>query len=150
MRSLYQYSGSQVLWGYTSQSLIKGEFLRSTREYLPLRELQVSKSMPHMSKTWTVYKCKSCDFLTHAISTLPSKDPEVAIVANLPVGTHATRRLLAAQIEAASNQSAGSGSGSSNSSSGSNSSNSGSGSGVSSSSGAVSTTSPSESQEQQQ
>ena len=97
MRSLYQYPATEVMWGYTtSEYLAKGEYSRSTREYIPTKEL--GEKAGSQNKGWTLFRCISCDFLTHALkvktgeqksqTNMPNFD--VAVVTNLPVASRSS------------------------------------------------------------
>jgi hypothetical protein len=101
MRSLYQYPAAKVIWGFTTREhLAKNEFSRSTREYIPSKELHGEKC----DKGWTIFKCISCDFLTHALrindhNQKSTSGPvinnfDVAVVTNLPVASRSNINLL--------------------------------------------------------
>ena len=62
-----------------------GDGLLHSIRYVPLKELGASTKVKAKitKKDWTLFKCTSCDFLTHALST---SDTRIAIVTNIPVG----------------------------------------------------------------
>ena len=55
------------MWAFTNRSSIIGDLSRSTRPYIQTKELCISQSDDIVNKSWTVYKCRSCDFITHAL-----------------------------------------------------------------------------------
>ncbi|KYQ93892.1 putative protein kinase [Tieghemostelium lacteum] len=77
MKKLHNYSSSKyVMWGYTNVTNVVGDYNRS------------SKEIPNNSskKEWNLYKCKTCQFLTHAISiniNPGTNEKLMAIVTNL-------------------------------------------------------------------
>jgi hypothetical protein len=91
MRKLLQYSAKEVMWGYTTHSSIIGNLSRSTRAYSQTKELCVAQPEKIVKKGWTVFKCRSCDFITHALrdKTAPtdalSSSFDVAVVTSVPV-----------------------------------------------------------------
>ncbi|EGG14454.1 putative protein kinase [Cavenderia fasciculata] len=92
MKKLHNYSSSSnhVIWGYTNITNVVGDYKRSSVE------IQYPKSPPTNSinngsinrKDWTLYKCKTCHFLTYAINNNQNNnnqftDKTVAIVTNI-------------------------------------------------------------------
>jgi len=93
MRKYYNYSVDEVMWGFTYANHIEGEFGKVTEEYDSAKELLKQHDPDFTPKHWTVYKCRSCDFITHALRK-PIKEEQVvsklgnfdaAVVTSIPV-----------------------------------------------------------------
>jgi len=66
-------------WGFTTMENITGNF-ENCEEYIPPPPPKERQQF-HTKKEWTVFKCRRCDFLTHAVS---KNMPEiVAIITNI-------------------------------------------------------------------
>ena len=77
MKRLFQYSAKEVLWGYTNHTNIIGDLSRSTRPYVQAKELCIAQPSSVVEKSWTVYKCRTCDFITHALRKKNAPPDEV-------------------------------------------------------------------------
>merc|ERR1711879_40931 len=77
MKRLFQYTEKEVMWAYTTHSSIIGDLSRSTRPYIQSKELCIAQTDEIVNKSWTVYKCRTCDFITHA---LKDKDAPPGVV----------------------------------------------------------------------
>jgi len=77
MKKLHNYNSRNfVNWGYINITNVVGDYKRSSIEI---------KNPIKGKKEWELYKCKTCHFLTYAVSIGSLKQPEklVAIVTNL-------------------------------------------------------------------
>ena len=99
MKKLFQYGAKEVMWGFTNKSNIQGDFMRSTRIYDPAKELIIATNNRDkiISKQWTVYKCQTCDFITHAQKKRNTVDRtggnfDVAVVTSMPVSRRTQHR----------------------------------------------------------
>lgn len=62
MRKCFKYPADEVMWGFTMSSFLHGDF-EKTHKFIPSKTIPKKFSIP---KNWQVYKCASCDFITHA------------------------------------------------------------------------------------
>ena len=67
MKRLFHYGKDVVHWGFTNKNFVIGDLSNCTRPYRQIKELYFEKSDAIVPKSWTVYKCRSCDFVTHAL-----------------------------------------------------------------------------------
>ena len=65
MRKCFKYPANEVMWGFTSINFLEGDFGK-TSLYVPNYDRKSLASLEEY-KNWIVYKCSSCDFITHAI-----------------------------------------------------------------------------------
>ena len=103
MKKYYNYPGTEVVWGFTYVSQIDGDFDKTTQEYIPTKDLLKQYPKGFVPKNWTVYKCRSCDFVTHALRKSSVKSPkngsgnfDAVIVTSIPVANF-ERNLQTAQ-----------------------------------------------------
>ena len=92
MRKYYNYPVDEVMWGFTYISHIEGDFCKTTQEYIPTKDLLKEFPKGFVQKYWTVYKCRSCDFITHALrktgnehNALKLGNFDAAVVTSIPV-----------------------------------------------------------------
>ena len=95
MEKLYDYHADSIRWGFTKKSHVIHDFDISTRVYEPLREQRqcnpIIRSRIQMDP-WVVYKCRTCNFLTHAIiKGDTARENEMAIVTNIMVSGREVR-----------------------------------------------------------
>jgi len=81
MKKTYNYTAPAVIWGFVTANQVGGKYRLSSREFLPSKEL----IGPTASKQWRVFKCCTCNFLTHAVCTAPGKESVMAVVCNIVV-----------------------------------------------------------------
>ena len=108
MLKYYQYPASSITWQRTTCSNVIGQFRKTTSEYVYMHTVEYSGGLCSLriryivgkelgigrevtsklpDKKWKLFKCQTCDFLTHAISTnQDSSDREMAVNTNVPVG----------------------------------------------------------------
>ena len=90
MKKYYNYPATEVVWGFTYLSQIDGDFDKTTQEYNPSKDLIKQYPKNFEPKNWTVYKCRSCDFVTHALrkskgGKTPAGNFDAVIVTSIPV-----------------------------------------------------------------
>ena len=97
MKRLFQYGYKEVMWAYTNRSSIIGDLSRCTRPYSQIKELCIEKPEEVVNKSWTVYKCRSCDFITHALrrknapSNVVNSHFDIAVVTSIAVSRSDTQ-----------------------------------------------------------
>lgn len=65
MKNCFKYPAHEVMWGFTFTSQLVGDF-EKTQEFIPSRTFPKE----YIPKQWVVYKCASCDFITHALKKI--------------------------------------------------------------------------------
>jgi len=75
----WKWKEKVVRWGYTSRDHVQFQF-DNVEEYKPLYNLSPSQTKNFKTKAWTVYRCRTCLSLTHAVAN--NNDLKWAIVTN--------------------------------------------------------------------
>lgn len=75
----YRWNERVVRWGYTHRDHVQFEF-DHVEEHKPLADLPVEEANKVQPKAWTVYRCRTCHCLTHAVAN--NHDLKWAIVTN--------------------------------------------------------------------
>src|SRR5688500_12202049 len=91
MKTKYNYNAESLLWGYSLLSNIRGDYDYKTTPCSIEATAPLARSkLPR--KDWKVYKCKTCNFITHAISLKATKNKSriIALVTNFKVTTTTT------------------------------------------------------------
>lgn len=92
MRKCFKYPADEVMWGFTHVNHLEGDFGKTKIYVPPFSPSSNSLDYEFEFTFWTVYKCCSCDFITHALkknidqsrnSTLKTFD--AAVVTSIPV-----------------------------------------------------------------
>jgi len=77
MEELRNWGQQYIYWGYTTRNNIEGNF-GDCEVFVP----SIPQDKVHLieEKEWTLYRCKECEYVTHAISK--SDDNILALVTN--------------------------------------------------------------------
>lgn len=84
MKNKYNLQLDTIKWGYTSLNNVGGDFEHRTSSYSPLDTIPSAQRSKVIRKDWRLFRCRTCHFLTHAITTksIKSRSRTLAIVTN--------------------------------------------------------------------
>jgi hypothetical protein len=87
MSLAHKWDQDFVKWGYSTVENIKGHF-DEVDEFNPIDLLTMEQRNHVDDKEWRLFKCRKCNYITHAMSTADAN--VIAIVVNIPVETAPT------------------------------------------------------------